>query len=90
MSLPEGATWPVEPWAVREPELALDQLARTESVFALSNGHLGLRGNLDEGEPRGISGTYVNGFHETFPLEYGESGYGFAEDGQTIVNVQDG
>jgi alpha,alpha-trehalose phosphorylase len=90
VSLPEGATWPVEPWAVREPELALDQLARTESVFALSNGHLGLRGNLDEGEPRGISGTYVNGFHESFKLEYGESGYGFAEDGQTIVNVQDG
>ncbi len=89
-SLPDGETWPVEPWAVREPELDLDQLARTESVFALSNGHLGLRGNLDEGEPRGISGTYVNGFHESFTLEYGESGYGFAEDGQTLVNVQDG
>ncbi len=82
--------WPVEEWAVREPGLDLDQLARTESVFALSNGHLGLRGNLDEGEPRGISGTYVNGFHESYQLEYGESGYGFAEDGQTVVNVQDG
>ena len=89
MSAPD-APWPVEPWAVREPELDLDQLARSESVFALSNGHLGLRGNLDEGEPRGISGTYVNGVHESFTLEYGESGYGFAEDGQTIVNVQDG
>ena len=31
--------------------LDLDQLARTESLFALSNGHLGVRGNLDEGEP---------------------------------------
>jgi alpha,alpha-trehalose phosphorylase len=82
--------WPVEPWALREPALDLDQLARTESVFALANGHLGLRGNLDEGEPRGISGTYVNGFYESFQLQYGESGYGFAEDGQTGVNVQDG
>ncbi len=89
MSAPDAA-WPVEPWAVREPELNLDQLARTESVFALSNGHLGLRGNLDEGEPRGISGTYVNGFFESFPLSYGESGYGYAEDGESIVNVQDG
>ncbi len=89
MSAPD-APWPVEPWAVRELELDLDQLARTESVFALSNGHLGLRGNLDEGEPRGISGTYVNGFFESYQLEYGESGYGFAEDGQAIVNVQDG
>jgi len=89
MSEPD-APWPVEPWAVRERELDLDQLARTESVFALSNGHLGLRGNLDEGEPRGISGTYVNGFYESYPLQYGESGYGFAEDGETAVNVQDG
>ncbi len=88
--VPQGDVWPVEPWCVREPELDLDQLARSESVFALSNGHLGLRGNLDEGEPRGVSGTYVNGFHESFTLEYGESGYGFAEDGQTLVNVQDG
>ena len=82
--------WPVEEWCLREPELDLDQLARAESVFALSNGHLGLRGNLDEGEPRGISGTYVNGFYESYQLEYGESGYGFAEDGQVAVNVQDG
>ncbi len=82
--------WPVEPWCLREPELDLEELARAESVFALSNGHLGLRGNLDEGEPRGVSGTYVNGFYESYPLEYGESGYGFAEDGQVVVNVQDG
>lgn len=85
-----GSPWPVEEWAVREPGLDLDQLSRTESVFALSNGHLGLRGNLDEGEPRGISGTYVNGFYESYQLQYGETGYGFAEDGQTVVNVQDG
>ena len=52
-------------------------------VFALSNGHIGLRGNLDEGEPAGLSGTYLNGFYESFPLAYGERGYGFAEDGQS-------
>ena len=34
-------------------------LAQTESVFALSNGHIGLRGNLDEGEPHGLPGTYL-------------------------------
>ena len=39
----------VEPWAVTEPSLRLDLLAQTESIFALSNGHIGLRGNLDEG-----------------------------------------
>ncbi len=84
------ANHPVEPWAFVEEGVDLERLAQTESLFALSNGHIGLRGNLDEGEPRGLSGTYLNGFYESFPLEYGERGYGFAEDGQTVVNVTDG
>jgi alpha,alpha-trehalose phosphorylase len=82
--------YPVEPWAIRETALDLDLIDEAESIFALANGHLGLRGNLDEGEPRGLSGTYLNGFYESYPLEYGESGYGFAEDGQAVVNVTDG
>ena len=45
--------YPVEPWALRETELDLDVLDQTESLFALANGHIGLRGNLDEGEPSG-------------------------------------
>ncbi len=81
---------PVDPWAFVEEGVDLDRLAQTESLFALSNGHIGLRGNLDEGEPAGLSGTYLNGFYESFPLEYGERGYGFAEDGQSVVNVTDG
>ena len=80
----------VEPWAVRETELHLDKLARTESVFALSNGHLGLRGNLDEGEPHGLPGTYLNSVYERRPLPYAEAGYGYPESGQTIINVTNG
>ena len=80
----------VEPWAVPERELHLDQLAVTESVFALSNGHIGLRGNLDEGEPWGLPGTYLNAFYEVRPLPYAEGGYGYPEDGQAIVNVTNG
>ena len=56
--------------------LDLDFLAQTESVFALSNGHIGLRGNLDEGEPLGLPGTYLNGFYEQRPLPYAEAAYG--------------
>lgn len=48
----------VDAWALREAELDLDVLEQAGSVFALSNGHLGLRGNLDEGEPAGLPGTY--------------------------------
>jgi alpha,alpha-trehalose phosphorylase len=82
--------FPVEPWAVRETELNLDTLAQTESVFALANGHVGLRGNLDEGEPYGLPGTYLGGFYEVRPLPYAEAGYGYPEDGQTVVNVTNG
>jgi alpha,alpha-trehalose phosphorylase len=86
----DGNRHPPDPWAFVENGISLDRLPQTESLFALSNGHIGLRGNLDEGEPVGMSGTYLNGFYESFPLEYGERGYGFAEDGQAIVNVPDG
>jgi alpha,alpha-trehalose phosphorylase len=82
--------FPVEPWTIRETELQLDKLAQSESVFALSNGHIGLRANLDEGEPAGLPGTYLGGFCETRPLPYAEAGYGYPEDGQTVVNVTDG
>jgi alpha,alpha-trehalose phosphorylase len=79
-----------EPWGVRETELRIDLLAQSESVFALSNGHLGLRGNLDEGEAAGLPGTYLAGFHETRPLPYAEAGYGYPEAGQTVINVTNG
>jgi alpha,alpha-trehalose phosphorylase len=80
----------LHPWVIREDELDLDVLAQRESVFALSNGHIGLRGTLDEGEPHGLPGTYLNGVYETRPLPYAEAGYGFPEDGQTVVNVTNG
>jgi alpha,alpha-trehalose phosphorylase len=80
----------VEPWAVRETALDLERLAQTESVFALANGHLGLRANLDEGEPFGLPGTYLAGFYETRPLPYAEAAYGDPEDGQTVVNMTNG
>jgi alpha,alpha-trehalose phosphorylase len=80
----------VAPWSVRERSLDLEQLAQAESVFALSNGHLGLRANLDEGEPYALPGTYLNSFYELRPLPYAEAGYGYPESGQTIVNATNG
>ena len=80
----------VDAWTVREPSLNLEILAQTESIFALSNGHIGLRGNLDEGEPYGLPGTYVNGYFEARPLPYAEAGYGYPESGQSVVNATNG
>jgi alpha,alpha-trehalose phosphorylase len=83
-------SFPVEPWCVRETTLDLDLLAQSESLFALANGHIGLRANLDEGEPFALPGTYLNSFYELRPLPYAEAGYGYPESGQTIVNVTNG
>ncbi len=82
--------YPIEPWSVTETHLDLDFLPQSESLFTLSNGHIGLRGNLDEGEPNAIPGTYLNSFYEKRPLPYAEPGYGYPEDDQTMINVTDG
>jgi len=85
-----NAPYGVEPWCLTESSLDLDLLAQSESVFALSNGHIGLRGNLDEGEPHGLPGTYLNSLYEQRPLPYAEAGYGYPQDSQTVINVTNG
>ncbi len=86
----ENEPYGVEPWCLTESSLDLDLLAQSESVFALSNGHIGLRGNLDEGDPHGLPGTYLNSLYENRPLPYAEAGYGFPDMGQTVINVTNG
>ncbi|MGY1717050.1 glycoside hydrolase family 65 protein [Geodermatophilus sp. SYSU D01106] len=83
-------SFPVEPWALTEIGLDHASLGVHESVFALANGHIGMRGSFEEGEPIVVPGTYLNGFFEERPLPYAEAGYGFPEQGQTVVNVTDG
>lgn len=81
---------PVEPWTVRETGFDIDKIAQNESIFALGNGHIGMRGNLDEGDPCEIPGTYLNGVHESRPLPYAENAFGNPEAGETVLNVTDG
>lgn len=96
MNPPNPTTFADEPiyggtqWTLREERFDEASLARSESLFALANGHIGLRANLDEGEPAGVPGSYLNGFYETRPLPHAEAGYGYPEDGQTMVNVTNG
>lgn len=80
----------VEPWAVREVGLDPATLPAAESLFALSNGYLGMRGNLDEGAPTYRHGTYVNGFFESFTIVYPETAYGYARTDQVMLNLPDG
>lgn len=78
-----------DPWRLVlrgvDPQLA----GQDETIFSLSNGYLGLRGNHEEGLPLGNHGTFVNGLHETWRISHAEYAYGFAEHGQTIVNAPD-
>src|SRR4029077_19206839 len=60
-----------------------------ETMLAVGNGYLGMRGCPEEGGPNAENATLINGFYETRPIVYGEEAYGFARTGQTIVNVTD-
>jgi alpha,alpha-trehalose phosphorylase len=86
----EHDSYPNDDWAIRESALDLSVLAHSESILALGNGHIGMRANLDEGEPHEQPGTYLNGFFESRPLPYPEGGYGYPEAGQALVNVTNG
>ena len=86
----ENEPYGAEPWSLTESSLDLNLIAQSESVFALSNGHIGMRGNLDEGDPHGLPGTYLNSLYEDRPLPYAEAGYGFPDMGQTVINVTNG
>jgi alpha,alpha-trehalose phosphorylase len=77
-------------WTISESGLALSRPGARESVFAVGNGYLGLRGTPEEGGPAEHPGVVLNGFHETWPIVYPEDAYGMARTGQTIVNATDG
>jgi alpha,alpha-trehalose phosphorylase len=88
--LPPEFIYPVEEWQLVERTFAPQFLPQGETIFAVANGYLGMRGAFEEGEPAYRHGTFVNGFHETWPIPYGERAFGFATTGQTIVNLPDG
>ncbi|MBN8882895.1 MAG: glycoside hydrolase family 65 protein, partial [Salana multivorans] len=81
--------FPIDPWALTEIRYDESDLGVTETLFAVANGYLGLRGNVEEGRDSHTHGTFVNGFHETWPIRHAEDAYGFAKVGQTMVNVPD-
>ena len=87
---PPRYVYPVDKWRMVERAFYPKLLAQTETIFSVGNGYLGMRGNFEEGRPVHQSGTFINGFHETWPIVYGEEAYGFPKTGQTIVNVPDG
>ena len=87
--LPPEDVYPLDNWAIVERKFSPDFVAQNETIFAIANGYLGFRGVPDEGRPVFHHGTFVNGFHETWPITHPEGAFGLAQTGQTIVNVPD-
>ena len=57
--------FPAEPWRLVESQFSAEDLGVTETLFAVANGYLGMRGNVEEGRESHAHGTFINGFHET-------------------------
>ncbi len=82
--------FPANPWAIETKTFFHGYVQESETIFALANGYLGLRASHEEDHPVVEPGTYLNGFHELRQIVYGESAYGFAKTGQTMLNCPDG
>ncbi|QCV89458.1 glycoside hydrolase family 65 protein [Acidipropionibacterium jensenii] len=81
--------FPDDQWALVETQPSTEDLGKTETLFSVGNGYLGMRGNPSEGRDTHTHGTFINGFHEVWDIHHAENAYGFARTGQTIVNVPD-
>ena len=89
LRIPPEDLYPEEDWRITETRFTDEWMGNAETVFALSNGFIGIRGLVEEARPARESGTFLNGFHETWPIVHAEQAFGFARTGQTIVNVPD-
>lgn len=57
------------------------------SLFALGNGFVGLRGSVLGEVGTSSSTAIVNGFYESWTIQYPELAYGFATAGQTLLTA---
>jgi alpha,alpha-trehalose phosphorylase len=87
--MPPGHIYPLDEWRLVEKRYAPEFLSQNETIFALGNGYMGIRGAFEEGLPAFQGGTFINGFYESWPITYGEEAFGFAKTGQTMLNVTD-
>jgi alpha,alpha-trehalose phosphorylase len=63
--------FPIRPWGVAETRYDTIGLGARETIFAVGNGYLGLRGNHEEVDADAYAhGTFINGFHETWRIRH--------------------
>ena len=78
IEVPPEDLFPPDEWRILETRWTDGFSTRAETALALSNGYLGIRGCPDEGVPVHAPGTFVNGFHETWPIVHAEDAFGLA------------
>lgn len=88
------AIYDYDEWNIIEREYKVENNGRNETVFAIGNGYIGIRGTFEEGysgfSGGGVEGTYINGFYESDTIKYGEIAYGYAKKSQTMLNLPNG
>ncbi|MDB5949003.1 MAG: family 65 glycosyl hydrolase, partial [Massilia sp.] len=86
-----SAAFPPDPWGITESACDAASNFLHETLFALGNGYVGLRGSHEDGYsgPAGTSldGSYLNGFYESEPIVYPEAAFGLAKTNQFMLNV---
>lgn len=87
------ALYPYREWSLSEEAYQDENNQRSESIFALGNGYIGMRGNFEEGyhgtAGTTVTGNYLNGFFDSEPIVYPEGAYGYSSRNQAMLNVTD-
>ncbi|KGI77035.1 beta-phosphoglucomutase [Oleiagrimonas soli] len=79
----------IDPWRFVRRRTARAGFAQDESLFALANGHLGVRAGLEE-DRSPSHGSFLSGIWERTPIEYHERFPGFARTTDTRLPIADG
>ncbi len=84
---------PVEPWTLTETDIEPGRTQYWETLFALTNGFMGLRGTYEERDSavdsHACPGMYLNGIYEYKPYHYEWAFPGYPEHGHAMINVAD-
>ncbi len=89
----QQAIYEYEPWRITENEFKVENNHHNETIFALGNGYIGVRGTLEEDytgpDYTTTPGIYINGVYALEDLIYGEKAPQLPEKTQTILNLAD-
>ncbi|QWP75144.1 beta-phosphoglucomutase [Lysobacter sp. K5869] len=88
-SAPTSSAADLDPWRLRRTGREPARARRDETLFALANGSLGVRGGLEEADG-GSDGSFLAAVYEQHPIHYHERFTGFPRHTDTRLPVADG